>query len=122
MVGHTNQDPLAFVRTLVVINTVEPPNKGHFGSGDFVLYLEAVLWWEVRITIVSTRVIPIGAVALHRGCPLVGGSIIRGSTVFGGGNFVTAESTTKISQKLTPRVYFKGGGGFCPPPPPEIPV
>ena len=43
--------------------TVEPPNKGHFGSGDFVLYLEAVLWWEVGITIVSTRVIPIGAIA-----------------------------------------------------------
>ena len=34
--------------------TVEPPNKGHFGSRAFVLYLEAVLWWEVRITIVST--------------------------------------------------------------------
>ena len=43
--------------------TVEPPNKGHFGSGDVVLYLEAVLWWEVRITIVSTSVITIGAVA-----------------------------------------------------------
>ena len=43
--------------------TVEPPNKGHFGSGYFVLYLEAVLWWEVRITIVGTRVIPIGAIA-----------------------------------------------------------
>ena len=45
------------------MGTMEPPNKGHFGSGDFVLSLEAVLWWEVRITIVSTRVIPIGAVA-----------------------------------------------------------
>ena len=44
-------------------HTVEPPNKGHFGSGDFVLYLEAVLWWEVRITTVSTRVIPISAIA-----------------------------------------------------------
>ena len=44
-------------------NTVEPPNKGHFGSGHFVLYLETVLWWEVRIAIVSTRVIQIGAVA-----------------------------------------------------------
>ena len=47
----------------MIICTVEPPNKGHFGSGDFVLYLEAVLWWEVRITIVSIRVIPIGAAA-----------------------------------------------------------
>ena len=46
-----------------VMYTVEPPNKGHFKNGDFVLYLEAVLWWEVQITIVSTRVIPIGAVA-----------------------------------------------------------
>ena len=45
------------------LSTVERPNKGHFGSGDFVLYLEVILWWEVRITVVSTRVIPIGAVA-----------------------------------------------------------
>ena len=29
-------------------NTVEPPNKGHFGSGTFVLFSEVVLWWEVR--------------------------------------------------------------------------
>ena len=66
-------------------STVEPPNEGHFGSGDFVLYLEAVLWWEVPITIVSTRVISIRPMhsecPLHRDCPLVGGSIIGGSTV-----------------------------------------
>ena len=29
-------------------NTVEPPNKGQFGSRAFVLYSEVVLWWEVR--------------------------------------------------------------------------
>ena len=45
------------------VYTVEPPNKGHFGGGDFVLYLEAVLWWEVRIIIASTIIISIGAVA-----------------------------------------------------------
>jgi len=28
--------------------TVEPPNKRHFGSRAFVLFLEVVLWWEVR--------------------------------------------------------------------------
>ena len=28
--------------------TVEPPNKGHFGSRGFVLFSEVVLWWEVR--------------------------------------------------------------------------
>jgi len=28
--------------------TVEPPNKGHFGSRTFVLFSEVVLWWEVR--------------------------------------------------------------------------
>ena len=28
---------------------MEPPNKGHFRSGAFVLYSEVVLWWEVRI-------------------------------------------------------------------------
>ena len=43
--------------------TVEPPNKGHFGSMVFVLYWEAVLWWEVRITTESTRVMSIGAIA-----------------------------------------------------------
>ena len=31
--------------------TVEPPNKGHFGSGAFVLYSEVVLWWEVQINL-----------------------------------------------------------------------
>ena len=40
-------------------------NKGHFGSVAFGLYWEVVLWWEVRITIVSTRVhvMSIGAIA-----------------------------------------------------------
>ena len=33
--------------TKSIMYTVEPPNKGLFESGDFVLYLEAVLWWEV---------------------------------------------------------------------------
>ena len=28
--------------------TVEPPNKGHFGSRAFVLFSEVVLWWQVR--------------------------------------------------------------------------
>ena len=28
--------------------TVEPLNKGHFGSRGFVLFLEVVLWWEVQ--------------------------------------------------------------------------
>ena len=35
----------------MIIYTVEPPNKGHFGSGAFVLYSEAVLWWEVQINL-----------------------------------------------------------------------
>jgi len=32
-------------------NTVEPPNKGHFGSRAFVLFSEVVLWWEVRANV-----------------------------------------------------------------------
>ena len=28
--------------------TVEPLNKGHFGSTGFVLFSEVVLWWEVQ--------------------------------------------------------------------------
>ena len=43
--------------------TAEPRNKGHFGSTAFVLYSEAVLWWEVRITIESIIIISIGAIA-----------------------------------------------------------
>ena len=35
--------------------TVEPLNKGHFGSRAFVLFSEVVLWWEVRV---STQFIP----------------------------------------------------------------
>ena len=42
---------------------VEPPNKGHFESATFVLYLEAVLWWEVQIITVRTIIISIGAIA-----------------------------------------------------------
>ena len=34
-----------------VTSTVEPPNKGHFGSKAFVLYSEVVLWWEVRLNL-----------------------------------------------------------------------
>ena len=46
-----------------IMNTVESLNKGHFGSSTFVLYSEAVLWWEVRIIIDSTVVISISAIA-----------------------------------------------------------
>ena len=42
---------------------IEPLNRGHFGSKAFVLYSEAVLLWEVRITCASTIVISIGAAA-----------------------------------------------------------
>ena len=33
---------------LYVQYTVEPLNKGHFGSRGFVLFSEVVLWWEVQ--------------------------------------------------------------------------
>ena len=60
-------------------STVEPPNKGHFGSASFVLYSEAVLWWEVQN---HYRKHHNNFNRCHSGCPLVGGSIIGGSTVF----------------------------------------
>ena len=55
----------SYSRETNYLATVEPPNKGHFGSMVFVLYWEAVLWWEVRIMITSesTRVMSIGAIA-----------------------------------------------------------
>jgi len=45
--------PLSLVAVLQVLvwcleGTVEPPNKGHFGSRAFVLFSEVVPWWEVR--------------------------------------------------------------------------
>ena len=33
------------------------PNKGHFGSRDFVPYLETVLWWEIQINVYSLVII-----------------------------------------------------------------
>ena len=33
---------------ICILNTVEPLNKGHFGSRGFVLFSEVVLWWEVQ--------------------------------------------------------------------------
>jgi len=33
------------------LDTVEPPNKGHFGGKAFVLFSEVVLWWEVRANV-----------------------------------------------------------------------
>ena len=33
---------------LVSVATVEPLNKGRFGSRAFVLFLEVVLWWKVQ--------------------------------------------------------------------------
>ena len=44
-------------------NTVEPQNEGQFGSETFVLYSEAVLWWEAQIIIESTIIMSIGAIA-----------------------------------------------------------
>ena len=41
-------------------STVVSLNNRHFGSMAFVLYWEAVLWWEVQITVVRTRVKSIG--------------------------------------------------------------
>ena len=66
--------------SLIMIMTIR-----HFRSGTFVLYSEAVLWWEVNFLYASTIAISIGAIAmqcsLYNGCPLVGGAIIGGSTV-----------------------------------------
>ena len=66
---------------------MEPPNKGHFGSRVdlFVLYWEAVLWWEVRITTESTRVMSISAIASVLYTEVVlwwKGPFIGGSTVY----------------------------------------
>ncbi len=50
--GLTEQKPVSF-RTLFCFShnnstTVEPPDKGHIGTSDFVLYREVVLSLEVK--------------------------------------------------------------------------
>ena len=56
------------------VYTVEPPNKGHFGSGAFVLYSEVVLWWEVRLNLqflaTSNTQISTKHVLKHKTCHL----------------------------------------------------
>ena len=42
---------------MVYIYTMEPPNKGHIGSGTFVLYLEVVPISEVTIKLSSIPLI-----------------------------------------------------------------
>ena len=73
--------------TMLHIIIVAPSNKGHFVSMAFVLWSKTVLWWEVRIVIASKHhsnfnwchsQCPLPEV----NCPLVGGSIIGGSTVY----------------------------------------
>ena len=41
-------DHVAYYSRVTGTSTVEPLNKGHFGSRGFVLFSEVVLWWEVR--------------------------------------------------------------------------
>ena len=58
-------------------NTVEPPNKGHFGTSHFVLCWEVVLFLEVKNEWERCPELR----PLLGGCPYLGGSFIRGSTV-----------------------------------------
>ena len=37
---------------------VEPPKKGHFGSGGFCPYSEAVLFWEVTLALYYYKSVP----------------------------------------------------------------
>ena len=42
---------MAYAQNKVHTYTVEPPNKGHFGTGNFVLCREVVLFSEVQIVL-----------------------------------------------------------------------
>ena len=55
--------------------TVEPLNKGHFGTSHFVLCKEAVLCSEVKNVLLQWEGCTEG------GCPFLGESFIGGSTV-----------------------------------------
>ena len=57
------------------VSTVEPPNKGHFGTSHFVLCREAVFFSEVKNVLVQWE----GCAEM---CPLQGGCLfLGGSTV-----------------------------------------
>ena len=60
-----------------VSTTVEPLNKGHFGASHVVLCREVVLFSEVQ----NVWEWYFEECPLQRGCPFLGGSFIRGSTV-----------------------------------------
>ena len=66
-----------FLKAKLNFCTVEPPNKGHFGTSHFVLYREAVLFLEVKNVLVQwegcAEMCP-----LQGGCPFLRGSFIRG--------------------------------------------
>ena len=74
-------------KILEIWNTVEPPNKGHFGTSHFVLCRDVVLSLEVDNVLVlweSERLGPKEVSFIERLlllCPLFRGSTIRGSTV-----------------------------------------
>ena len=48
---HLHNLSALFSQYFRIVTTVEPPNKGHFGSGAFVLCVEIVLWWKVRLNL-----------------------------------------------------------------------
>ena len=60
--------------------TVEPPNKGHFGTSHFVFCREVVLFSDVKNVLLQWER-GIEQCPLQRGCPFLGGSFIGGSTV-----------------------------------------
>jgi len=64
----------------VQICAVEPPNKGHFGTSCFVPCREVVPFSEVKDVLIPWERVPEQRPLLG-GCPLLGGSFIRGSTI-----------------------------------------
>ena len=70
----------AVVLYLYNMYTVKPPNKGHVGTGSFVLYREVSFIWRSK----CTGVIGIGTIrfAFIERCSLFGVSFIGGSTVY----------------------------------------
>ncbi len=59
------------------IHVVEPMSKRHFGTSHFV----AVLFSEVE-NVLHIHFWGYWKCPLYRGCPFLGGSFIRGSTVY----------------------------------------
>ncbi len=72
---------MKLVNNMSTVIVEEPPNKGHFGTSHFVHCREVVLFSEFVSVLHVHSWGYWGSVLCKRGCPFLGESFVRGSTV-----------------------------------------